>query len=119
MEAASRALEHGTSRGGRWLRVRRFQLALWIAAAEAIALVLGLIPRWPAFAAALLLIAFHVLVGRRLSLDSARQASSVAATSQVLVGLLPIFLLLLGALALAALVAVVAVALVVIVAARR
>jgi hypothetical protein len=36
LSGSSQAIEHGTSRSGRWLEAHRVRLAAWIAAAEAI-----------------------------------------------------------------------------------
>jgi hypothetical protein len=119
VEATRPALEHGLSRGGRWLRVRRLQLALWIAVAEAVLILFGVVPRWPALAVAALLIVFYLLAGRQLRSDIARQASWVAATSQVLVALIPALVFLVGALALVAIVVLAGLALIVLVADRR
>ena len=119
MEATRAALEHAVSRRGHGVRLRRLQLALWIAVAEAVLVLFGLVPRWPALAVAALLVVFYLVVGRRLRSDLARQASWVAALSQVFVALIPAFVLLLGALAFAAIVVVAGLALVVLLADRR
>jgi uncharacterized membrane protein YphA (DoxX/SURF4 family) len=120
VEAVSRALEHGTSRSGRWLRLRRLPLALWIAVAEGILLIAGAVPRAPALALAAVLIAAHLFVGRRASSYALRQASWIAATSQALVLLIPVLLLLvLGAVALSVVAILALLALVVLLASRR
>jgi hypothetical protein len=119
VEAARAALEHGSSRTGRSLRVRRFQLALWIAVVEAILVLFGVVRVSTALGLAALLIAFHLVAGRRLRWDLGREASSIAALSQVLAALVPALLLALGVLVLFALVAVAATVTVVVVASRR
>lgn len=88
-------VEHGSSRSGRWLRKNRTRLALWIAVIEAALVVLGVIPRWPAFVLALALLAFYFVVGRNLRSDTIRNASWVAAVSQLLIVALPAILALL------------------------
>src|ERR671919_2193089 len=85
-------VEHESSRGGRWLRRHRTRLALWIAVLEAILVVVGAVPRWPAFFVALALIAFYVVVGRSLRSDTLRQASWIAAASQLLIAALPLLI---------------------------
>jgi len=113
------ALEHGTSRSGRWLRPRRLRLALWIAVAEGALVLLGVVPRWPAVALAAALVAAHVVVGRRLRWDTLRQASWVAAASQAAFLLVPALVLVTGALAVLALAAVAAVAVLALLSSRR
>jgi len=82
-------VEHGSSRSGRWLRRNRTRLALWIAVVEGALVLFDVVPGLAAFVVALALIAFYVFVGRRSSIDTLRQASWVAAVSQVLIALLP------------------------------
>ena len=95
-------VEHGSSRSGRWLRRNRTRMALWIAVAEAVLILFGVVPKWPAFFVALLVLAFHGFLGRRLRPDSLREASWVAAISQLFIVALPF---LIAALTLAAIVA--------------
>ena len=85
-------VEHDTSRGGRWLRLHRTRLALWIAVIEAALVVFGVIPRWPAFVVALGLLVFYVFVGRRVRSDTVRQLSWIGAVSQLLIVALPALL---------------------------
>jgi len=85
-------VEHESSRSGRWLRVRRTRLALWIAVFEAALVVFGVIPRWPAFVVALGLLASYVLVGRRVRSDIVRHISWIGAVSQLLIVALPALL---------------------------
>jgi|SRR5215212_2325499 len=82
-------VEHGSSRSGRWLRRNRTRLALWIAVVEGALVLFHVVPGLTAFVVALALIAFYVVVGRRSSVDTLRQASWIAAVSQVLIALLP------------------------------
>jgi hypothetical protein len=119
VEAARPAIEHRSSRAGRWLRVRRLKLALWLAVVEGLLLVTGVLGFTPALVAAAVLVAFHLAAGRRLAWDAARQASWIAATSQVLVALLPALLLALGALAVVLVLAGAAILLLLVFASRR
>ena len=83
-------VEHESSRSARWLRQHRARLALWAAVAEGLLVVFGVIPGWIALAAAVALVLFYVVVGRKLAPESARQLSWIAAVSQLLVAMLPI-----------------------------
>jgi hypothetical protein len=85
-------VEHESSRGGRWLRLHRTRLALWIAVLEAALVVFGVIPRWPAFILALALLAFYVFVGRNVRSDTVRHLSWIGAVSQLLIVVLPALL---------------------------
>ena len=87
--------EHESSPGGRWLRRNRTRIALWIAVVEAVLVVFDVIPRWPAFFAALGLLALYIFVGRRLRSDTLRQSSWIGAVSQLLIVALPFLLALL------------------------
>lgn len=109
--AGVRAIEHGGTRTGRWLRERRFKLALWIAIVEGVLVVVDTIPWWAVFVAAAVTVTYYVGVGRDHGGDSARQASWIAAASQVLVALVPVFVAVATALAVVALVVLALVAL--------
>ncbi len=85
-------VEHDTSRGGRWLRLHRTRLALWIAVVEAALVVFGVIPRWPAFVVAVGLLAVYVFVGRTVRSDTVRNLSWIGAVSQLLIVALPVLL---------------------------
>jgi hypothetical protein len=85
-------VEHESSRGGRWLRLHRARLALWIAVFEAALVVFGVIPRWPAFVVALGLLVFYVVVGRKVRSDTVRHVSWIGAVSQLLIVALPALL---------------------------
>jgi hypothetical protein len=104
-------VEHGSSRSGRWLRRYRIRVALWIAVVEAVLVVFDVVPRWPAFFAALALLALYVFVGRRLRNDTAREVLWIGAVSQLLIVALPFLLALLtfAAFALLAILALVAI----------
>jgi hypothetical protein len=104
-------VEHGSSRSGRWLRKNRTRLALWIAVVEAALIIFDVFPRWPAFVLGLALLAFYFVVGRNVRNDTIRQASWVAAVSQLLIVALPLILplLTLAAIVLLGILAVVAI----------
>jgi hypothetical protein len=85
-------VEHGTSRGGRWIRRYRTRAALWIAVIEAVLIVFGVIPRWPAFIVAAALITVWLFVGRNVRSDTVRQLTWIGATSQVMIAALPFLL---------------------------
>jgi hypothetical protein len=113
-------IDHGVSRGGRWLRERRWRIALWIAVLEGI--VVAVAPhftRWTVIAIALPALAFYVLVGRELKSDVARQLSWILAGSQVLALLVAIFAFVVVWLAIAAIAVIAAVALLYLIADRR
>ena len=119
MELSHAALEHGTSRTGRWLRARRVRIALWIAVAEGILIVFDVISGWLALLAAAIAILFYLLVGRELRADTVRQSSWILAASQVLVALVPVLVFVVGALAVIAVGLLAALALVALFADRR
>jgi hypothetical protein len=96
------ALEHGTTRPGRWLRRYRTRIAFWIAVVEGILLVVGAINRWGALFVAVLIIVGYFAIGLRLRSPLARDAAWIAAVSQALVALVPILVILIGTLALIA-----------------
>jgi hypothetical protein len=105
-------VEHGSSRSGRWLRKNRTRLALWIAVVEAALIIFDVFPRWPSFVLGLALLAFYFVVGRNVRNDTIRQASWIAAVSQLLIVALPLILplLTLAAIVLLGILAVVAIA---------
>jgi hypothetical protein len=94
------ALEHGSSRLGRWLRARRVRIAFWIAVAEGILVVFHAISWWAAIAVAILVVGSWFTFAHRLRSDAARQVGWIAAVSQALVALVPVFVLVVGTLAL-------------------
>jgi uncharacterized membrane protein YphA (DoxX/SURF4 family) len=84
------ALEHGSTRSGRWLRRYRLRIAVWIAVVEGLLIVLDVIPWWPALLVAAVLLAFWWFVGRNTRSDSVREGSRIAAASQAMMALIPI-----------------------------
>jgi hypothetical protein len=112
-------LEHGTSRSGRWLRENRIRFALAIAIAEGVLVAFDVIDWLPALLIALLLLLFYFAYGRKLSWDWAREASWIAATSQAMVALIPVLVIVVGTLALIGVAVIAVVALVLLFADRR
>jgi hypothetical protein len=90
------ALEHGTTRSGRWLRSRRLRIALLLAVLEGVLVVFDVIPGWLAFLVAVAVIALYFFVGRDLRPDGARQVAWIAAFSQACVALVPALVILAG-----------------------
>ena len=119
MELRHPALEHGSTRGGRWLRARRVRLALTIAVVEAILVVVDAIPALAALTIGAAVLAFYFLVGRNSRSDAVRQASWTAALSQILVAFVPVATFVVGALVLLAIVIVAIVGLFVLLGDRR
>jgi hypothetical protein len=72
--------------------------ALIVAAAEAVLIVVGVIPRWTALVAAAAVLLLYFLYGRKVSPPTLRQGLWAIAISQALVLFVPIALWVLGAL---------------------
>jgi hypothetical protein len=115
----ARALDHGTSRTGRWLRANRLKLALAIAVVEGVLVVADRLSGWLALVIAAGVIVFYLAVGRGLRHDSGRQLSWIGAASQVFVALVPVLFFVVGALALVAVGILAVIALVALFADRR
>jgi hypothetical protein len=113
------ALEHGTSRSGRWLRENRIRFALAIAVVEGILVAFDVIDWLPALLIASLLLIFYFAFGRKLRWDWASEASWIAATSQAMVALIPVLVIVVGTLALIGVGVIAVVALVLLFADRR
>jgi hypothetical protein len=78
------ALEHDSTRSGRWLRARRLRIALWIAVIEAVlAAFLHDVSRWTILVLALIFVPIYLTWGHRQG-DTVRQISWIAAASQAL-----------------------------------
>ena len=112
-------VEHGSTPLGRWLRAKRLRIAAWIALAEGVLVLIHVIPRIPALILAAAILVFYFGFGRHVRVDSLRQASWIAATSQALMILVPVLAALIGGLAIIALVALAVVALFVLLQDRR
>jgi hypothetical protein len=79
------AIEHRTTRAGRWLRARRIRFALWIAVFEGIIVaLLHDVSRWTVIAIAIPLLALYLFWGRTAHSDTIRQLSWIAGASQAL-----------------------------------
>jgi hypothetical protein len=113
------ALEHGTTRPGRWLRRYRIRIAFWIAVVEGLLLVFGVISRWGALLVAVLIIVGYFAIGTRVRFPVARDVAWIAAVSQALVALIPILLIVVSTLALIAVGILAVVALIVLFGDRR
>ena len=111
-------VEHGTGRLSRWLRARRLRIALWIAVAEGVLIVFHAIAVPIAIVVGIAIVALYFTAGDRLRSDTVGQVAWIAAVSQVLVMLVPVFLLVLWSVAVFVL-AILAVAALVLLLSRR
>ena len=99
------AIEHGTSRTGRWLRSRYIRISLWIAVVEIVlAAFLHDVSRWTIVVLAIVSTLLYFFVGRSIRADTPRQLLRIAAVSQclalvgvVLFPMIGLFVLLLAA----------------------
>jgi hypothetical protein len=71
------------------LRHNRIKIALWIAVAEGVLAVVGVIPRWLVFVLAAVAIAFWAGAGRNYKSTLGRQIAWIFATSQAAAVLVP------------------------------
>ena len=92
-------VEHRESQLSRRLRHRRVQIALGIAAVEAVLVVAGILPWWLVVAAATGSVAFYIWVGRDHAAPGLRAAAWLAAVSQLIVVLVPVGIVFIGLLA--------------------
>ena len=93
------AIEHGSTRTGRWLRERRLRFTLWIAAAEGLLYLVHVLHWWEAVLLAAIAVPFWWYAGRQHRSDALRQASWIFAGSQLLVLVVPLALGLVKAIA--------------------
>jgi hypothetical protein len=112
------AIEHGSTRPGRWLRERRLRITLWIAAAEGLLYLVHVLHWWAAVLLAAVAVLFWWSVGRAHRSDLLRQSSWIAAASQLLVLCVPVALAVVTAMAIG-IVAVLAIAALILVFNRR
>jgi hypothetical protein len=91
-------LEHRETPFSRRLRRRRVQIALGIAAVEAILVLVGVLPWWLVVAAAVGSVALYVWVGRDHGSPTVRAGTWLAAVSQLIVVLVPVGLVFVGVL---------------------
>ena len=95
------AIDHGSSRSGRWLRGRRLRLTLWIAAAEGLLYLFHVLHWWEAAVLAVIAVVFWWFAGRSSRSYTVRQASWIFAATQLLVLCVPLALGLVKAVAVA------------------
>ena len=112
-------VEHRESRFARRLRRRRLQVALAVAAVEAILVLVGAIPWWLVVALAVGAVGGYIWLGRDHRNPTFRAASWVAAVSQLIVVLVPVAIVLIGLLAIVLVVLLAAAALAAILLDRR
>ena len=93
------AIEHGSTRSGRWLRERRLRLTLWIAAVEGLFYLFHVLHWWAAVALAVIAVGFWWYAGRGNRSDTVRHASWIFAVSQLLVLCVPVALAIVSAIA--------------------
>ena len=112
-------VEHRESQFSRRLRRRRVQIAVGIAAVEAVLVVAGLLPWWLVVAAAAGSVALYLWLGRDHTSPGVRAATWIAAVSQLIVVLVPVGLVVVGILAIVAVAILAAVALAMLLLDRR
>ena len=112
-------VEHRESQFSRRLRRRRVQIAVGIAAVEAVLVVAGILPWWLVVAAAAGSVALYLWVGRDHMSPGVRAATWLAAVSQLIVVLVPVGLVVVGFLAILVVAILAAVALAVLLLDRR
>lgn len=98
---ATHAIDHGSSRSGRWLREHRFRITLWIAAVEGLLYLFHALHWWAAVVLAVIAVGFWWYAGRTSRSYAIRQASWILATSQLLVLCVPVALALVKVVAIA------------------
>lgn len=86
------AIEHGSTRYGRWLRERRLRVTLWIAVVEGLLVLVHVVPWWAAVGLAVITVGFWFYVARAHRSHALRQAGWILAVSQLLVLCVPIAL---------------------------
>jgi FtsH-binding integral membrane protein len=72
------------------LRQNRIKIALWIAVAEGLLVLIGVIPHWLVYGLAVVAVGFWALAGRNYKSNSGRQISWIFAASQAACVLVPI-----------------------------
>jgi heme O synthase-like polyprenyltransferase len=93
------AIEHGSSRAGRWVRERRLRFTLWTAAIEGLLYLFHALHWWAAVALAVIAVGFWWYAGRSSRSDTVRQGAWIFAASQLLVLCVPIALAIVKAVA--------------------
>jgi hypothetical protein len=95
------AIDHGSSRPGRWLREKRLRITLMIAVFEALLYLFHVLHWWEAVVLAVVAVAFWWYAGRSSRSDVVRNISWILAASQLLVLCVPLALGLVKAVAIA------------------
>ena len=85
----SHAIEHGSTRTGRWLRQHRLRFTLWLAAAEGLLYIVGVLSFWPLVALAIIFVAAWMWA-RNQGSDALREVTWILAVAQILVLLVPV-----------------------------
>ena len=98
---STHAIDHGSSRSGRWLREKRLRLTLWVAAVEGVLYLVNALHWWVAVGLAVIAVGFWWYAGRTSRSYSVRQASWIFAAAQLLVLCIPVALALVKAVAIA------------------
>jgi hypothetical protein len=111
-------VEHRRTQGA-FLRRNRLRIALAVALVEAVLVLVGALPWWGVLVLAAAGLALYLVVGRDSRRADVRDATWIAAVSQLTVVLVPVLAALVSALALVALVLLAAVALVALLRDRR
>jgi hypothetical protein len=113
------AIEHGSTRGGRWLQERKLKVALGLAVAEGLLVAVGVISAWVAILVAIAVLAVYFGWARAQSAPWLRDPAWVIAVWQAVVLLVPVLVVVVGTLALVAVAAIAVVALVALFSDRR
>jgi len=95
------AIDHGSSRAGRWLREKRLRFTLWLAAVEDTLYLVHVLHWWAAVALAVIAVGTWWYAGRTSRSDALRQVTWIFAASQLLVLLVPLALGIVKAVAIA------------------
>jgi len=95
------AIEHGSSRTGRWLRERRVRITLAIAAVEGLLYIFGVVHWWAAVVLAAITGGYWWWSGRSHRSDVVRNVSWILAASQLIVVCVPLAFSLVKAVAVA------------------
>ena len=74
-------IEHGSTRGGRWVRERRLQLAVGLALLEGVLVAVDVIQAWVAIVLALAVLAVYFGWARAQSAEWIRESAWVVAVS--------------------------------------
>ena len=93
------AIEHGSTRPGRWLRERRLRITFGIALFEGVLYLANVLHWWEAVALAAIGVAIWWFAARNSRSDLFRQVSWIFAASQLLVLCVPVALAILSAIA--------------------